>query len=250
MSIWSARSSTPSTPTSRRRGAAARWGTSSSRRPRTTGIQRHRGAFSSVPLLAYGASGFPVRSCPSASAASRHPVHSGPPIHAERRRGAESLRSISVHPGRRASQVDRCPAHPRACEPWGDDGIVVSRDSVRDDPEHVEGRRTEFVFPASRICRDPRWGAPSRFHLHESVVQRGISAAVRRRGIAKRVGPHTFRHCFATHLLEDGYDLRTVQELLGHKDVSTTLVYTHVLNRGALAVKSPADRLPGAAGRC
>ena len=101
----------------------------------------------------------------------------------------------------------------------------------------------QFVFPASRVCRDPRWGPPSRFHLHESVVQKAVAAAVRRSGIAKRVGPHTFRHCFATHLLEDGYDIRTVQELLGHKDVSTTMVYTHVLNRGALGVKSPADRL-------
>jgi integron integrase len=101
----------------------------------------------------------------------------------------------------------------------------------------------QFVFPASRICSDPRWGPPSRFHLHESAVQKGIGAAVRRSGIAKRVGPHTFRHCFATHLLEDGYDIRTVQELLGHKDVSTTMVYTHVLNRGALGVTSPADRL-------
>ena len=86
-------------------------------------------------------------------------------------------------------------------------------------------------------------GPPSRFHLHDSAVQKGIAVAVRRSGIAKRVGPHTFRHCFATDLLEDGYDIRTVQELLGHKDVSTTMVYTHVLNRGALAVKSPADRL-------
>jgi integron integrase len=103
----------------------------------------------------------------------------------------------------------------------------------------------QFLFPASRICRDPRWGPPSRFHLHESAVQKAIAAAVRRAGIAKRVGPHTFRHCFATHLLEDGYDIRTVQELLGHKDVTTTMVYTHVLNRGVLGVRSPADRLVG-----
>lgn len=101
----------------------------------------------------------------------------------------------------------------------------------------------QFVFPASRICRDPRWGQPSRFHLHESVVQKAIAAAVRRSGITKRVGPHTFRHCFATHLLEAGYDIRTVQELLGHQDVSTTMVYTHVLSRGALGVRSPADQL-------
>ena len=101
----------------------------------------------------------------------------------------------------------------------------------------------QFVFPAARICRDPRWGPPSRFHLHESVVQKEIAAAVGRAGLTKRVSPHVFRHSFATHLLEDGYDIRTVQELLGHRDVSTTMIYLHVLNRGALGVRSPVDRL-------
>ena len=101
----------------------------------------------------------------------------------------------------------------------------------------------QFVFPASRMCRDPRWGPPSRYHLHETVVQKAVADAVREMGLVKRAGPHTFRHSFATHLLEDGYDIRTVQELLGHKDVSTTMAYLHVLNRGALGVRSPVDRL-------
>jgi integron integrase len=123
-------------------------------------------------------------------------------------------------------------------------GRVVLPDALeRKYPNAATEWGWQFVFPAARICRDPRWGAPSRFHLHESAVQKAVGEAVRRSGLAKRVGPHTFRHCFATHLLEDGYDIRTVQELLGHKDVSTTMIYTHVLNRGALGVKSPADRL-------
>ena len=100
----------------------------------------------------------------------------------------------------------------------------------------------QFVFPAGRICRDERFGPPTRFHLHESVVQRAVTEAGRKAGLAKRVGCHTFRHSYATHLLESGYDIRTVQELLGHADVSTTMVYTHVLNRGGLGVKSPVDR--------
>lgn len=104
----------------------------------------------------------------------------------------------------------------------------------------------QWVFPASRICRDPRWGAVARrHHLHESVLQKAIRAAARRAGIIKPVGPHTLRHCFATHLLEAGYDIRTVQELLGHRDVKTTMIYTHVLNRGGRGVESPADRLLG-----
>lgn len=101
----------------------------------------------------------------------------------------------------------------------------------------------QFLFPATRLCDDPRWGPPTRYHLHETAVQREVKRAVATAGLTKRVGCHTFRHSFATHLLEDGYDIRTIQELLGHADVSTTMLYTHVAERGALGVRSPADRL-------
>lgn len=101
----------------------------------------------------------------------------------------------------------------------------------------------QWVFPASRLSLDPRSGDRRRHHLHESVLQKAVHGAARTAGIAKPVGPHTLRHCFATHLLENGYDIRTVQELLGHRDVATTMIYTHVLNRGGRAVESPADRL-------
>ncbi len=103
--------------------------------------------------------------------------------------------------------------------------------------------RWQFVFPAGRICRDPRFGPPSRYHLHESVVQKALAEATGRAGITKRVSPHVMRHSFATELLENGYDIRTVQELLGHRDVSTTMIYLHVMRKGALGVKSPMDRL-------
>lgn len=102
----------------------------------------------------------------------------------------------------------------------------------------------QWVFPASKIGVDPRSGLRRRHHVHESVLQKAVRAAARAASIAKPVGPHTLRHCFATHLLESGYDIRTVQELLGHHDVATTMIYTHVLNRGGRAVESPADRLP------
>jgi site-specific recombinase XerC len=103
----------------------------------------------------------------------------------------------------------------------------------------------QYVFPSARFSRDPREpaSAPRRHHVDESSVQKAVRAAVRRAGLKKKVSCHTLRHSFATHLLETNHDIRTVQELLGHKDVSTTQIYTHVLERGACGVQSPLDRL-------
>jgi integrase len=99
----------------------------------------------------------------------------------------------------------------------------------------------QFVFPSARLAQDPKTGIVRRYYMSETTLQRAVQKAARLAGINKPVGCHTFRHSFATHLLQGGYDIRTVQELLGHKNVKTTMIYTHVLNRGALAVRSPLD---------
>lgn len=99
----------------------------------------------------------------------------------------------------------------------------------------------QYLFPSSKRSLDPRTGKTRRHHMDTTGLQRAVKEAARRAGIKKRVTCHTFRHSFATHLLQSGYDIRTVQELLGHKDVRTTMIYTHVLQRGGLAVKSPLD---------
>jgi integron integrase len=101
----------------------------------------------------------------------------------------------------------------------------------------------QWVFPATRFYVDPKTGARRRHHLHESVVQRAVKDAARLAGIARPATSHSLRHSFATHLLEVGYDIRTIQQLLGHRDVSTTMIYTHVLNQGASGVRSPLDQL-------
>lgn len=109
--------------------------------------------------------------------------------------------------------------YPNACREWG----------------------WQYVFPSANRSVDPRSGVVRRQHMDEKNVQRAVKSAVRKLGIHKRITPHTLRHCFATHLLENGTDIRTLQELLGHKDVKTTQIYTHVMKRGGNAVRSPLD---------
>ena len=156
---------------------------------------------------------------------------------------------------------DRATTLPRALEPALRDQLRRARSIHERDAADGWGRvelpgalerkypgapaewRWQWVFPQQRRWTDRGTGRQGRHHVHPSTVQRAVKDAVQRAGIAKHATCHTLRHSFATHLLETGYDIRTIQELLGHKDVGTTMVYTHVLGRGACGVRSPLDRL-------
>ena len=126
-------------------------------------------------------------------------------------------------------------------EGWG--RVVMPYALDRKYPNAAAEWRWQFIFPQERRWTAPVTGNQGRHHVDETIVQRAVRQAVVRTGMTKRATTHSFRHAFATHLLEDGYDIRTVQELLGHKSVKTTMIYTHVLNRGPGAIRSPADSL-------
>jgi integrase len=119
--------------------------------------------------------------------------------------------------------------------------VTLPGELERKDPDANRQWIWQWVFPATRHFKDPASGRLFRHHLHETVLQKAVKETAARAGLTKRITCHTLRHSFATHLLEEGYDIRTIQELMGHRDVTTTMIYTHVLNRGGKCVRSPLD---------
>ena len=161
------------------------------------------------------------------------------------REGKGGKDRVTMLPGALDTQVR---AHLGRLRCWYEDerrrqqpGVTVPFALARKYPHAATQWGWQYLFPSALLCRDPYSGLPVRHHLHEKVVQRAVQAAVRRAGISRPASCHTLRHCFATHLLEDGYDIRTVQELLGHSDLKTTMIYTHVMAKGARGVRSPLD---------
>lgn len=142
-----------------------------------------------------------------------------------------------------AAQMERVRREMKRRTPRGGGQVPLPTMFAEKSPRATRQEAWFWVFPAAR----EHWSAERQgyltWHQHPSVLQKAVAVAAQRANLSQRVGCHTFRHCFATHLLESGYDIRTVQELLGHKDVSTTMVYTHVLNRGGRGVRSPLDSL-------